>query len=418
MKRFLIIGGGAAGMLASVYAARNGMEVHLFEQNEKLGKKLFITGKGRCNFTNGCATEELFESFITNPRFLYSAVYGYTNYDVIDFFETAGVKTKMERGGRMFPLSDHSSDIIRALEQQMKKAGVKIHLGSRVKRLLVEKEEDGNARITGIQLENGEKIRGEQVLVATGGNSYQSTGSTGDGYRMAKEGGHTVTDLQPSLVPMVTAEEYIPRLQGLSLKNVTLFLYDGKKCVYEYFGEMMFTHFGITGPLVLSASAKVGKLLKKKYLTARIDLKPALTAEQLDARLLREFEEGKNKQFKNVAGSLFPAKLLPVMLDLGGIAPGKKVHEITREERAGFIEKTKAFPFTVTGLRGFQEAIITKGGVQVKEVDPKTMESKKTKGLYFAGEVLDLDALTGGYNLQIAWSTAHAAAMAAAEAER
>ena len=267
-------------------------------------------------------------------------------------------------------------------------------------------------------LENGEKIRGEQVLVATGGNSYQSTGSTGDGYRMAKEGGHTVTDLQPSLVPMVTAEEYIPRLQGLSLKNVTLSLYDGKKCVYEDFGEMMFTHFGITGPLVLSASAKVGKLLKKKYLTARIDLKPALTAEQLDARLLREFEEGKNKQFKNVAGSLFPAKLLPVMLDLGGIAPGKKVHEITREERAGFIEKTKAFPFTVTGLRGFQEAIITKGGVQVKEVDPKTMESKKTKGLYFAGEVLDLDALTGGYNLQIAWSTAHAAAMAAAEAER
>ena len=235
---------------------------------------------------------------------------------------------------------------------------------------------------------------------------------------MAKEGGHTVTDLQPSLVPMVTAEEYIPRLQGLSLKNVTLSLYDGKKCVYEDFGEMMFTHFGITGPLVLSASAKVGKLLKKKYLTARIDLKPALTAEQLDARLLREFEEGKNKQFKNVAGSLFPAKLLPVMLDLGGIAPGKKVHEITREERAGFIEKTKAFPFTVTGLRGFQEAIITKGGVQVKEVDPKTMESKKTKGLYFAGEVLDLDALTGGYNLQITWSTAHAAAMAAAEAER
>ena len=388
MKRFLIIGGGAAGMLSSVYAARNGMEVHLFEQNEKLGKKLFITGKGRCNFTNGCATEELFESFITNPRFLYSAVYGYTNYDVIDFFETAGVKTKMERGGRMFPLSDHSSDIIRALEQQMKKAGVKIHLGSRVKRLLVEKEEDGNARITGIQLENGEKIQGDQVLVATGGNSYQSTGSTGDGYRMAKEGGHTVTDLQPSLVPMVTAEEYIPRLQGLSLKNVTLSLYDGKKCVYEDFGEMMFTHFGITGPLVLSASAKVGKLLKKKYPTARIDLKPALTAEQLDARLLREFEEG------------------------------KKVHEITREERAGFIEKTKAFPFTVTGLRGFQEAIITKGGVQVKEVDPKTMESKKTKGLYFAGEVLDLDALTGGYNLQIAWSTAHAAAMAAAEAEK
>lgn len=417
MKRFLIIGGGPAGMLASVYAARQGMDVHVFEQNEKLGKKLFITGKGRCNFTNGCATEELFDSFMTNPRFLYSAVYGYTNYDVIDFFETAGIKTKMERGGRMFPVSDHSSDIIKGLEQQMKKAGVKIHLGSKVKRLLLEQQPDGTSKVHGLELENGEKIQGDQVLIATGGNSYPSTGSTGDGYRMAKESGHTVTELQPSLVPMVTAEEYIPRLQGLSLKNVTLSLYDGKKCVYEDFGEMMFTHFGITGPLVLSASAKVGKLLKKTYLTARIDLKPALSQEQLDARILREFEEGKNKQFKNVAGSLFPAKLLPVMLELGGIDPGKKVHEITREERTAFIQKMKAFPFTVTGLRGFQEAIITKGGVQVKEVDPKTMESKKTKGLYFAGEVLDLDALTGGYNLQIAWSTAYAAAMAASEQE-
>ena len=264
MKRFLIIGGGAAGMLASVYAARNGMEVHLFEQNEKLGKKLFITGKGRCNFTNGCATEELFESFITNPRFLYSAVYGYTNYDVIDFFETAGVKTKMERGGRMFPLSDHSSDIIRALEQQMKKAGVKIHLGSRVKRLLVEKEEDANAKITGIQLDNGEKIRGEQVLVATGGNSYPSTGSTGDGYRMAKEGGHTVTDLQPSLVPMVTAEEYITRLQGLSLKNVTLSLYDGKKmCLRRFRGNDVYTFWDYR-PAGVIGQRKGGKTVKKE----------------------------------------------------------------------------------------------------------------------------------------------------------
>lgn len=412
MSRFLIIGGGAAGMLAAVTAAEKGMEVHVFEQNEKLGKKVFITGKGRCNFTNGCATEELFDSFVTNPRFLYSAVYGYTNYDVINLFESLGVRTKMERGGRMFPSSDHSSDIILALERRMKELGVHIHLKTRVKKILTQ-EEGEQTRVSGVELENGSKISGNQVLVATGGISYPSTGATGDGYRMAKEAGHTVTELLPSLVPMVTAEAYIPRMQGLSLKNVTLSIYEKKRCVFEEFGEMMFTHFGITGPLVLSASAKVGKLLKKSYLTARIDLKPALTKEQLDQRLLREFETGKNKQFKNAVDGLFPAKLLPVMLELGGVDPMKKVHEVTREERSGFIEKIKAFPLTVTGLRGFQEAIITKGGVQVKEVDPKTMESKKMAGLYFAGEVLDLDALTGGYNLQIAWSTAYAAASAA-----
>lgn len=437
MNRLLIVGGGAAGMLASVYGAKQGMEVHVFEQNEKLGKKLFITGKGRCNFTNGCATEELFDSFLTNPRFLYSAVYGFTNYDVIDFFENLGVRTKMERGGRMFPQSDHSSDIILAMERQMKALGVKIHLKSKVRRLVIgcnktasdvsetkncedvkdykDRIEGKNIFVKGIELENGSVIRGDKVLIATGGISYPSTGATGDGYRMAKEAGHTVTELLPSLVPMVTLEEYIPRMQGLSLKNVTLSIYDGKKCVFEEFGEMMFTHFGITGPLVLSASGKVGKLLRKKYLTARIDLKPALTREQLDARLLREFEAGKNKQFKNVVDGMFPAKFLPVILEVGSVEPQKKVHEITKEERNIFIEKVKAFPMTVTGLRGFQEAIITKGGVQVKEIDPKTMESKKVRGLYFAGEVLDLDALTGGFNLQIAWSTAYAAAAAACQ---
>lgn len=418
MKKILIVGGGAAGMAAAVWAAEQGMEVHVFEQNEKLGKKLFITGKGRCNFTNACATEELFDSFVTNPRFLYSAVYGYTNYDVIDFFENLGVSTKMERGGRMFPQSDHSSDIILAMERKMKELGVKIHLKSKVKRLLVAEGKEGTrSKITGVELENGSVIPGDAVLLATGGSSYQSTGSTGDGYRMAKEWGHTVTQVLPSLVPMVTAEEYIPRMQGLSLKNVTLSIFDGKKRVFEEFGEMMFTHFGITGPLVLSASARTGKLLKKNYLTARIDLKPALSEEQLDARLLREFESGKNKQFKNVVDGMFPAKLLPVILEIGGIDPHKKVNEITREERTAFIGKVKAFPMTITGLRGFQEAIITQGGISVKEVDPRTMESKKVEGLYFAGEVLDLDALTGGYNLQIAWSTAHAAAMAAGEEE-
>lgn len=414
MNRFLIVGGGAAGMLASIFAAMQGMEVHVFEQNEKLGKKLFITGKGRCNFTNACATEDLFEAFLTNPRFLYSAVYGFTNYDVIDFFESLGVKTKMERGGRMFPQSDHSSDIILSMERKMKELGVKIHLKSKVKNLVLDNDrERDKKRVKGLVLENGSLIQGEKILIATGGISYPSTGATGDGYRMAKEAGHTVTELMPSLVPMVTVEDYIPRMQGLSLKNVTLSVFDGKKCVFEEFGEMMFTHFGITGPLVLSASGKVGKLLKKSYLTARIDLKPALTKEQLDARLLREFEGAKNKQFKNVVDGMFPAKLLPVILEVGGVNPQKKVNEITREERDRFIEKVKAFPMTILGLRGFQEAIITKGGVQIKEIDPKTMESKKVKGLYFAGEVMDLDAFTGGYNLQIAWSTAHAAAVAA-----
>lgn len=414
MSKFLIVGGGAAGMLASVFAAMQGMEVHLFEQNEKLGKKLFITGKGRCNFTNACSTEELFEAFLTNSRFLYSAVYGFTNYDVIDFFENLGVRTKMERGGRMFPQSDHSSDIILALEHKMKELGVKVHLKSKVKRILTRQEENITS-ITGIELDNGNKIHGDKVLIATGGMSYQSTGSTGDGYRMAKDMGMKVSELMPSLVPMVTAEDYIPRMQGLSLKNVRLSIYDEKKCVYEDFGEMMFTHFGITGPLVLSASAKVGKLLKKKYLSGKIDLKPALTIEQLDARLLREFEAGKNKQFKNVIDGMFPSKMIPVILQLGPISPHKQVNTVTKEERQAFIQKIKAFPFTITGLRGFQEAIVTKGGVDVKEINPKTMESKKVKNLYFSGEVLDLDAVTGGYNLQIAWSTAHAAAMAASE---
>lgn len=416
MEKVLVIGGGAAGMMASVIAAEIGMEVHVYEQNEKLGKKLFITGKGRCNFTNACATEELFDAFVTNPRFLYSAVYGFTNYDVIDFFEQTGVRTKMERGARMFPASDHSSDIIHALEQRMKKAGVRIYLNTKVKKLLISESESGR-KAEGILLEDGRAVRGDKVILATGGCSYPSTGATGDGYRMAKECGHAVTELLPSLVPMVTAEEYIPRLQGLSLKNVTLSIYQEEKCVFEEFGEMMFTHFGITGPLVLSASAKVGTLLKKDYLSARIDLKPALTAEQLDARLLREFDQFKNKQFKNIADTLFPSKLTPVMLEIGGIDGRKKVNGITKEERLQFIEKMKAFPCTITGLRGFQEAIITKGGIAVKEVNPKTMESKKVKNLYIAGEVLDLDALTGGFNLQIAWSTANAAAKAAAQSD-
>lgn len=394
-------------MMAGVFAGRAGHEVHILEKNEKLGKKVFITGKGRCNVTNACDTEELFSAVMSNPKFLYSAFYTFSNRDVMDFFEEAGVRLKTERGDRVFPQSDHSSDIIRALERELKKAEVQVHLHTEVKRIICEA-----GQASGVELSHGSILNGDAVVIATGGFSYQSTGSTGDGYRFARELGHTVTEIKPSLVPLKTKEDYIPRLQGLSLKNAQLTIKSGKKVLFRDFGEMMFTHFGVTGPMVLSASAHIGRQLEKSELQAFIDLKPALSREQLDARVLREFEAGQNKQFKNVIGVLFPSSLTPVMLELGGIPADKKVHEISREERQGFVDLVKAFPFTITGMGEFKEAIITRGGVSVKEINPGTMESRKVSGLYFIGEVLDLDALTGGYNLQIAWSTAYLAAQA------
>ena len=412
MSKVLIIGGGAAGMMAGVFAARNHHEVHILEKNEKLGKKVFITGKGRCNVTNACDTEELFPAMMSNPKFLYSSFYSFTPQDVMEFFEEAGVPLKTERGNRVFPQSDHSSDIIRALERELKKAGAKIHLHTVVKEVVKESETDS---VTGVILTDGTFMEGDAVIVATGGFSYQSTGSTGDGYRFARELGLKVTDIAPSLVPLKTKEDYIPKLQGLSLKNTGLTIKNGKKVLYEDFGEMMFTHFGVTGPMILSASAHIGAKLAKApngELSAYLDLKPALTKEQLDARILREYETGPNKQFKNVIGVLFPSSLTPVMLELGGIPAEKKIHDISREERQHFIDLIKAFPFTITGMGEFKEAIITRGGVSVKEINPGTMGSKKISGLYFAGEVLDLDAVTGGYNLQIAWSTAYLAAQA------
>ncbi len=421
MNKVIIVGGGAAGMLCSIIAARNGCEVFLFEKNEKLGKKLYITGKGRCNVTNNCDTEELFRAVMSNPKFLYSAFYSFTPQDVMEFFEEAGVPLKTERGNRVFPVSDHSSDIIRGLERELKKAGAHIHLRTEVKTVKVSPYEEPDvdekkahhSRVTGVELADGSFMEGEHVLVATGGLSYQSTGSTGDGYRFAEETGHKVTELSPSLVPLKTKEDYIPRLQGLSLKNTELTIKSGKKVLFQDFGEMMFTHFGVTGPMILSASAHIGKQLQKSgELNAYLDLKPALTMEQLDARILREFEAGQNKQFKNVIGVLFPSSLTPVMLELGGISPEKKIHDISREERIHFEELVKAFPFTINGMGEYKEAVITRGGVSVKDIQPGTMESRKVKNLYFIGEVLDLDAVTGGYNLQIAWSTAYLAAMA------
>ena len=412
MSKVLIIGGGAAVMMAGVFAARNHHEVHILEKNEKLGKKVFITGKGRCNVANACDTEELFPAVMSNPKFLYSGFYSFGPQDVMNFFEEAGVPLKVERGNRVFPQSDHSSDIIRALERELKKAGAKVHLHTTVKEIVKKPEAE---KVTGVILEDGTFMEGDAVIVATGGFSYQSTGSTGDGYRFARELGLKVTDISPSLVPLKTKEDYIPKLQGLSLKNTGLTIKNGKKVLYEDFGEMMFTHFGVTGPMILSASAHIGTKLAKAEngeLCAYLDLKPALTKEQLDARILREFETGQNKQFKNVIGVLFPSSLTPVMLELGGIPAEKKIHDISREERQHFVDLVKAFPFTITGMGEFKEAIITKGGVSVKEINPGTMESKKISGLYFAGEVLDLDAVTGGYNLQIAWSTAYLAAQA------
>lgn len=411
MSNVIVVGGGAAGMMAAIFAARNGQNVTLLEKNEKLGKKIFITGKGRCNITNASEIEDLFSAVISNPKFLYSGFYSFTNDQVIHFFEELGVATKIERGNRVFPVSDHSSDVIAALAREMQRLKVKVLLHCEVKELLVNNEKE----IKGVQLVNGKKITADAVVVATGGISYPSTGSTGDGYRFARNCGHKVTELFPSLVPMEVKEWYAKELQGLSLKNIEIRITDGKKKLYDEFGEMLFTHYGVTGPVILSASSIVGKMLEEKELVLHIDLKPALTEEQLDKRLLREFEANHNKQFKNAIDSLLPAKLRPVIIELSGIEEEKKVHEITKEERLSLLRLIKDFHMTLTGLRGYNEAIITKGGISVKEIDPGTMESKLIKNLYFAGEVLDLDAVTGGYNLQIAWSTGYLAGISAGQ---
>ena len=409
MSKVIVIGGGPAGMFAAIAAAENGHQVLLLEKNEKLGKKLFITGKGRCNITNSSDMEVLFQSVVTNRKFLYSAFYAYDNQMVIDFFEQAGLSVKNERGNRIFPVSDHSSDVIAALQRTLKKDGVEIRLFSEVRTLLYQDTPEGDRQVCGVQLSNGEKLAADDVIVATGGFSYQTTGSTGDGYRFAKEAGHTVTAICPSLVPFNVKEAYVRQMQGLSLKNINVRIYNGKKKLYDEFGEMLFTHFGVSGPLILTASAMLKPDLAKQPLHMEIDLKPALTEEQLDKRLLKDFEEAKNRQFKNSIGRLFPAKMIPVILELSGIDPDKKVNEITKEERQQFLHLIKAFPMTLNGVRDFNEAIITKGGIKVSEVNPSTMESKLVKNLYFCGEVLDLDAVTGGFNLQIAWSTGHLA---------
>ena len=534
----LVIGGGAAGMMAACTAAAAGAQVDLYEKNEKCGKKIYITGKGRCNLTNNCSQDEFREQVCSNPRFLYSALQSWDSSDTIRFFEENGTKTKTERGGRVFPVTDHASDVTAALQRCMKKNGVRVHLQCGVKELLLDCPEQTSAaalqstegvsggnlsttlvgsslqstegvsggnlsatsvesarrsiedisyhdnkpvrgegiapknpdkapyKVKGILLEDGRKVFAERVIVATGGLSYPSTGSDGDGYRFAGQAGLKVVPCVPSLVPVETEEDDARQMQGLSLRNVNLKIQLGKKILFEEFGEMMFTHFGVSGPLILSASTVLGRIcdnlsnlgessasgssvpLKLNNSTGkspanssatnkspvnnlatgkspvnssatskspviRIDLKPALDTDQFDRRLLREFAASPNKIASNILTSVYPAKMIPVILKRCGISPDTQANQITKEQRGRLVSCTKEFSLTVRCLRGFNEAVITAGGVSVKEIRPDTMESKKVEGLYFAGEVLDLDARTGGYNLQIAWTTGHAAGAAA-----
>lgn len=450
MSRIIVVGGGPAGMMAACAAAGKNHEVLLLEKNEKLGKKLFITGKGRCNLTNACSPEVFFSSLVTNPKFLYSSFSQFTNQDVMDFFVRHGCPLKIERGNRVFPTSDKSSDVIRAMERALSQASVQVQLNTEVVELLfknaadtekckdAEKTKDAEAtkkssdaeRIKtakekiciGVKVKSQGRIREEKadaVIIATGGCSYPSTGSTGDGWRFAQAAGHQIKTPVPALVPLLLEEEDAKELQGLSLKNIEIRVIQGKKEKFREFGEMLFTHFGASGPVILSASSYITREIRETQrkekdgeaqkqpalLTLHIDLKPALTKEQLDARICRDFEEEKNKQFKNSLSRLLPAKLIPVMIRRSGILPEKQVNEITKEERSQLVRAIKEFSFTIVGTRSFNEAIITQGGISVKEVNPSTMESKKLPHLYFAGEILDTDAVTGGYNLQIAWST-------------
>ena len=406
-KKVIVVGAGAAGMMAAIAAAEAGNSVTVLEKNEKAGKKIYITGKGRCNLTNACDVEDLFKNVVTNKKFLYSAFYGYTNDDVINFFNENGTETKVERGNRVFPVSDRSSDVISALVSAMRKNSVRVMYNIEVKDILTENTKEGIKTI-GVMTEDG-PMKADAVIVATGGVSYPSTGSTGDGYRFAKSIGHSIVDTTPALVPLNAADEDIKELQGLALKNAGVTIYDGKKKVFDDFGELLFTHFGVSGPTIIKASSLLTQKIKERNLTLYIDLKPALSYEELDQRVLRDFDEMMNKNFNNSLDKLLPKSLIPVVISRAGIDPYKKVNEISHEERTRLVSVIKKMEFTLTGLRGYNEAIITQGGINVKEIDPYTMESKLCKNLYFAGEVLDLDAFTGGFNLQIAWSTGHLA---------
>ena len=405
-----VIGGGPAGMLAAISAAKSGDDVTLFEKNNILGKKILITGKGRCNITSSLEIEDFISNIPGNGRFLFSVFQNFSNQDIISMLEKEGVKVKEERGNRIFPVSDRAEDVRFALEKITKKAGVNIKLNSNVKAIEV-----GEEGVKAVILENG-KFNADKIILATGGKSYPLTGSNGDGYEIAKKVGHSVKEIRGSLVPML-GDNTCSKLQGLSLRNIGIYIYDKEndKKIYEDFGEMLFTHFGVSGPTILSSSAhvlrykNVDEKMRDRSIILKIDLKPALSIEQLDTRILRDFEEVKNKQFKNSLDKLLPKKMIDVIIEKSKIDPDKKVNEITKEERHNLVNLIKNFEVKLLGFRPVDEAIITAGGIIVKEINPKTMESKLVSGLYFAGEIIDVDAYTGGFNLQIAYSTGYLA---------
>ncbi len=399
-KKTAVIGGGAAGMMASAQLIASGADVTLFEKNDRVGLKLGITGKGRCNVTNNCTLEEFMSNIPTNPRFLYSAFNSFSSADTIDFFENLGVKLKTERGNRVFPVSDRALDIVYALKNVV--ASHTVH--KKVTQITTE-----NDKVSGL-IADEKKYQFDSVIICTGGISYPKTGSTGDGFRFAQALGHTIIPLRPSLVPLESPDRFCADMQGLSLKNVSAKIIKNQTSeVYSDFGEMMFTHFGVTGPMILSASCAIGGFKNESY-TLHIDLKPALDEKKLDSRLLLDFEKNINRDYANSLSGLLPSKMIPVFVSLSGISADKKVNSITKEERKKIISLLKDFPVRLSGFRPIEEAIITKGGVSVKEINPKTMESKLISGLFFAGEVIDVDGYTGGFNLQIAFSTAACAA--------
>ncbi|MGI6684843.1 MAG: NAD(P)/FAD-dependent oxidoreductase [Bacillota bacterium] len=413
MKKIIVVGGGAAGMMAAATARERGAEVTLLEKNKLLGKKMMITGKGRCNITNAGSIDDIIKNIPGNGQFLYSSLNLFSNQDVIDFFHRLGVPTKVERGGRVFPQSDRALDVVEAFRHYLQKIGVKIYYEVKVEELIISPE-----KIKGVITAGERTFPGDAVIVATGGASYPGTGSTGDGYAMARKAGHHVTTLKPSLVPLETLEPWVKELQGLSLKNVRVKVVAGEKILSSEFGEMLFTHFGISGPIILSLSKPIAEYLKisdNQQVQVSIDLKPALTIEQLDLRIQRDFQKYARKYLANAFSDLLPKSLIPVFLKILPIPKEKFVHQITKEERRQIVKLLKNFTLTVTKTRPLAEAIVTAGGVNLKEINPKTMESKIVKGLYFAGEILDIDGFTGGYNLQAAFSTGYAAGISAVE---
>ncbi|MBQ6921716.1 MAG: NAD(P)/FAD-dependent oxidoreductase [Clostridia bacterium] len=409
MHKVIVIGGGPAGMMAAYISSSNGNAVTLIEKNEKLGKKLYITGKGRCNLTNRISEQNFLNNVVTNGKFLYGAINSFSPNDTVSFFEERGLKLKTERGNRVFPLSDKSSDVIKTLSRALENENVTILLNTTVKNLIIE-----NGKTVGVETEK-EKLYSDSVIICTGGLSYSQTGSTGDGYNFSKNCGHTVVSLKPSLVGIELYGNDFKEMQGLSLKNVSVRFYRKDKILYEDFGEMLFTHFGVSGPVILSASSHMREMERGRYKIS-IDLKPALSEEQLDTRILRDFSENINRNFINALNSLLPKKLVPVIVKLSKIPMAAKVNQITKEQRRNLAVLLKNFTVTITDYRPVEEAIVTSGGVDTKQINPKTMQSKLTEGLYFAGEVIDVDAYTGGFNLQIAFSTGRLAAQSVAAA--